>query len=181
MYTKNDEQHWGVVRGSKPDELTHWKYIKRYKKNGKWRYVYNVGTTGDKINGETESPYREYSKLQDMLGYDERDAAAISDVKYRRKQENAMNYNHSQGENSSYSQMKSDRYFKEAERLGKRASEDMQRYYKTPIGKIDRFDDYIDKGRSKVAKALTKFAKRIAPKKESLISKTTTKNSYRKL
>ena len=27
------------------DELMHWKYIKRYKKNGKWRYVYDYTAT----------------------------------------------------------------------------------------------------------------------------------------
>lgn len=31
------------------DELYHFKYIKRYKKNGKWRYVYADRATHDKI------------------------------------------------------------------------------------------------------------------------------------
>lgn len=64
---KNDEQHWGVVRGSKPDELTHWKYIKRYKKNGKWRYVYG----DDKTHRDIKS---------------NRDLAGISDKNYKYEQ-----------------------------------------------------------------------------------------------
>ena len=41
---------WGVARGYRnielaDDELMHWKYIKKYKKNGKWRYVYDYSAT----------------------------------------------------------------------------------------------------------------------------------------
>ena len=87
----------------------HWKYIKKYKKNGKWRYVYNVGTTGNIIDGKIESPYREYTKLQDMLGYDERDAAGIAEVNYRRAMKNADGYNKIQATNPYYyKQAKSD-------------------------------------------------------------------------
>lgn len=31
--------YYGV--SSDPNNLQHWKYIRKYKKNGKWRYVYN--------------------------------------------------------------------------------------------------------------------------------------------
>lgn len=167
-----NKHYYAVVRsGQKNDELKHWKYIRKYKKNGKWRYVYDVGTTGDIINGRKESPYREYSKLQDILGYDERDAAAIADINYRRKEENATYYNHSQSTNQSYSQKKYNRLSKEASAAGKKASEAMERYYKTPIGKIDRIDDVIDSGRKAIANILKKVANRIQPEEEYLPGK----------
>ena len=31
-------------------ELYHWKYLKKYRKNGKWRYVYADKKTHDKID-----------------------------------------------------------------------------------------------------------------------------------
>ena len=45
--------------GQKQNELTHWKYIKREKKNGKWRYYYDR----DSLKAD----------VKDKLGYDERD------------------------------------------------------------------------------------------------------------
>lgn len=47
------------------DELMHWKYIKRERVNGKWRYYY------DKASAKADF---ENSKLGDALGYDERKA-----------------------------------------------------------------------------------------------------------
>lgn len=166
-------QYYAVVRSGQNDEIRHWKYIKKYKKNGKWRYVYNVGSTGNKIDGEKQSPYREYSKLQDMLGYDERDSAAIADINYRRKSENATSYNHSQSKNPFYKQSESNKLYKQADIAQKKASKAIKRYYKTPLGKLDKLDDRIDEGRNIVANALSKLSKRIRPKKESFVGKTT--------
>lgn len=45
--------------GQKYNELTHWKYIKREKKNGKWRYYYDR----DSLKAD----------VKDKLGYDERE------------------------------------------------------------------------------------------------------------
>lgn len=33
--------HVAVVRRSNPDDLQHYKYVKKYKSNGKWVYVYD--------------------------------------------------------------------------------------------------------------------------------------------
>ena len=39
-----------------PDELYHWKYIKKEKdSNGKWRYYYDKGSVGNEINDKTNT------------------------------------------------------------------------------------------------------------------------------
>lgn len=48
-------EKWGIGRGAKrvelaDDELMHWKYIERYKRNGKWVYVYANEDTHKKIH-----------------------------------------------------------------------------------------------------------------------------------
>ena len=168
------DHYYAVIRSKKKnDELQHWKYVKKYKKNGKWRYVYNVGTTGDQINGKMMSPYREYTKFQDVLGFDERDAAGIAEVNYRRADDNARAYNHSQTTNSKYyNQAKSDALYKQAKVSGKIASKAVERYNKTPLGKLDKAARVVDKGREKVANALSKLAEAVKPKERSLLSKT---------
>lgn len=54
-------------RGSGWTKKNH-KYVSRYKKNGKWFYVYKNG--------------KKYNKLQDWLGFDERDAFNKADNDY---------------------------------------------------------------------------------------------------
>ena len=34
-------EYRAIIKSSQKDELTHWKYIKREKKNGKWVYTYD--------------------------------------------------------------------------------------------------------------------------------------------
>ena len=155
----------------KNDELQHWKYVKKYKKNGKWRYVYNVGTTGQRINGELDPSYREYTRLQDLLGYDERDAAAIAEYNYRHAMNNADSYNTLKNP-TYYNQAKSDALYKHAKVAGKIASKAVERYYKTPLGKLDKAVGVVNKGREKVANALSKLSEAVKPKERSLISKT---------
>lgn len=168
-----EEKYYAVVRSGQNDDLTHWKYVKKYKKNGKTRYVYNVGSSGSTINGQKESGLREYSKLQDILGYDERDAAGIAETNYKKAKDKATSYNHGQSKNPNYDQKTSDRYYKSAKDAQKRASKAYERYKKTPLGKLDQMGSTIDAGRSKVSKILTKLAKSIAPKGGSSRIKTT--------
>ena len=164
--------YYAIVRSKKKnDELQHWKYVKKYKKNGKWRYVYNVGTTGQRINGELDPSYREYTRLQDLLGYDERDAAAIAEYNYRHAMNNADSYNTMKNP-TYYNQAKSNANYKQAKVAGKIASKAVERYYKTPLGKLDKAVGVANKGREKVANALSKLSEAVKPKERSLISKT---------
>ena len=56
-------------------ELTHWKYIKREKKNGKWRYTYDK----EKIDKDVNYAKQEASRKTQNLAYDVTDEA----LKYR--------------------------------------------------------------------------------------------------
>ena len=58
--------------GIEEDELTHWKYIKRYKKNGKWYYVYGDDKTHRdiKVNRElAEVSDKNYKYEQDIVNW----------------------------------------------------------------------------------------------------------------
>ena len=54
-YYGNDTENYVLAKCSGSNELIHWKYIKRYKKNGKWRYVYpNKSNDGEKYGTSSE-------------------------------------------------------------------------------------------------------------------------------
>lgn len=130
------------------DELKHWKYIKKKKVNGKWRYYYDV---------------------KDALGYDERARAANAVYKYNKNSHNANAYNKIQGDPTRekwYDQKKSDQMYRVAQNSGKMASYAMNKYYKTPLGKLDRLDDKLDSGRNAVSNLLEKMAKKIRADEE---------------
>ena len=38
-----------IIKRNNDDELMHWKYIRRYKKNGKWVYVYDGAKTNETL------------------------------------------------------------------------------------------------------------------------------------
>ena len=147
-----------AVYKSTSDDVQHWKYIKKVKKNGKWRYYYDV---------------------KDALGYDERGEAGDAVREYNQAKENAKSYNEIQHDPTRvkfYNQSKSDQLFKEADAAGKKASEALKKYYKTPLGKIDRLDDKIDNGRKAISNLFSKLAKKIAPQEE-YITKYSRSNS----
>lgn len=50
------EQYYAVVRTGSNDELKHWKYIKKKKVNGKWRYFYDQGEV-DKYKNQQKQQY----------------------------------------------------------------------------------------------------------------------------
>lgn len=75
-------------------DLMHWKY--KYKKkgpNGKWRYYYDVGPSheNDVNNPENNSNIQGYTKFQDMLGLDEREAAYRWRQQFEKDREAAHN------------------------------------------------------------------------------------------
>lgn len=138
--------------------LMHWKYIKKVKRpNGKWRYYYD----------------RKALK-KDMLskfGYDDKSAAIDAIREYNLAENNAYNYNNIQSDPTRskwYSQDKADALYEDAAAKGRLASKMIQRYYDTPIGKIDKIDDKIDSARNHVADLITKVADLIRPKEELL-------------
>lgn len=57
MKFKMSKQYYAIKRDTPKDSLKHWKYIRREKKNGKWRYYYDDPKkenkkTDDKMSGK---------------------------------------------------------------------------------------------------------------------------------
>lgn len=125
------------------------KYVMKKNKNGKMRYYYNYKSNSIK------------DKVKDALGYDEKYDFANTMLDYNDAQK--YERDHPSGTRKELEQRS-----KATQEAGKRAIEARDKYYKTPIGKLDKFDDVIDKGRKAVAKALNKAAKAITPKEEFL-------------
>ena len=136
-------------------ELKHWKYIKRERVNGKWKYTYATDNRGlDDI-------------LYDKLGYDERRDAiyardwrqhvkdgiteierAISeetDPKAKQNLQNFIDYNLSPT-------------FKDAH---KDAVQKIREYQDTPLYKIENFANKVKNGEGIVNKLLNKILKKV--------------------
>lgn len=154
--------------------LQHWKYIYKKKINGKWRYYYDIGKPGVNVAGGSNKPdgpnsnIKSYSKFEDLLGKDEKDAYARSIIQNTRALED-------QAARPSGTRAELQERYDRVNSTGKAMSEAAARYYKTPIGMLDKLDDYVDKGRKFIAKlftkaGFTKAAKAITPKTEYLDS-----------
>ena len=168
MYYRGDNDWWDF------QSLQHWKYIYKKKINGKWRYYYDIGKPGVNVAGGSNKPdgpnsnIRSYSKLEDILGKDEKDAYARSIIQNRRAKEEAE-------ARPSGTRAELQERSNKVNSTAKAVSEAADRYYKTPIGMLDKLDDKIDAGRKFIANLFTKAAKAITPKEEYLDSL-----SYRK-
>ena len=149
------------------DELMHFKYVKREKVNGKWRYYYTDSKTGES---------------KDILGYDKRDDLLKADHEYKKATRQAELVNKTapwrtpklKSDGSGYEELsESDKrwneetrteidnaYAKQAE-AGKKASDAYAAYKKTPFGKVYQATVQIDKGRAAVGNLLEKAAKRL--------------------
>jgi hypothetical protein len=133
------------------DELQHaFKYIKKKRVNGKWRYYYDI---------------------KDALGYDERSAAGDAVRAYDRAIQNAKGYQKlrtTPGQEKWYDIEKDARLVQEASDAGKRARAAVEKYSKTPLGKLDKLGSKIDAGRAMVSNWLKRMANKIAPKTKSI-------------
>lgn len=66
--------YYAVHRGNTNDEIMHWKYIKKIKKNGKWRYYYDTSELDKYKNNEVETKEKgnktyvtEYKQAHDKI------------------------------------------------------------------------------------------------------------------
>lgn len=130
------------------DELQHWKYIKREKVNGKWRYYYDVGENERREAGNA------LSKVRD----------AASNAGFHKKRYDEIKSKIDSGEyfdkdngNDSILKPYRDNYLKalkdynEAKVQAKKAQEV---YAKTPLSKIENTKAKVDAGKKSVAKFL---------------------------
>ena len=137
------------------DELMHWKYIKKEKVNGKWRYYYNVGDAGyiDGYTGKKPSSIVGYSWLEDKLGYDERERANRANAVYKQADRNSSNREYS-------SSTEHDKTIARVAELGRKAIEANNAYMKTPLGQLEYSKVKIQKAKKKVSSWLRKVFKK---------------------
>lgn len=125
------------------DELMHWKYIKRERKNGKWVYYY------DKESAKRDF---EYSKLGNALGYDEqrrRNAAVSREVSSINALDAAMKRTKRAKTFEEYQKARLDEY--NARIVNAKAHDKYKKadreFRKTPIGKLTTLKEKIDSGK----------------------------------
>ena len=130
--------------GQQKNELTHWKYIKRERgKNGKWKYYYDKDSLRTDINNTANKIKETGSKIEDnvkdKLGYDERDARdrAISENK---KALDNLNKAKRTGEY--------DDALQQLRESNDKALKAIDKYSKTPIGRLDHMQASIKYGLS---------------------------------
>lgn len=163
-----------VVRRNPETELNHadHKYLYKKKVDGKWRYYYEVGNPKSAYaNGGKDSGIKGYSKLQDLLGYDERDAynnARLNANVANEIADEIAELRTNPTESYRYNRDVHKEYIEKGKAYEANVAKNYDSYSKTPLGMIDRIDDKIDAGRNKISDLLKKVAKTVEPKQEEL-------------
>ena len=138
------------------DSLMHWKYIKKERVNGKWRYYYDLGRKLD----SNESLVKGYSKLEDWAGLDERDRV---DHQKKLHDQDMSNYNKFQKEfepgvdDPSFG----DEILAKAAARGREVMHAKAEFMKTPLGKLEQATTTIKKAAKTVSKALNKIGSKL--------------------
>lgn len=156
-----------VVR-RKNDDVQHYKYIKKEKINGKWRYFYDIGEQhGTVMNSYTMKPeapndvtginsnVKSYTKLQDLLGMDEKDRFERTATQVKLKNERLYDLS------DQYRTAKWRVAEKKYEQAGREFTKARNAYMKTPISVLDSAKDAINKGKKAVAGMLRKLANKL--------------------
>lgn len=117
------------------DEMYHWKYIKRVKKNGKWRYYYNKGQLkkdlGVDAKSELQTAKNELEFRQGVQKHIENkmeNPTALDVHNYGGSKLDYMNYMAKQQMDHKYKVAAAEREVRGA----------LQKYERTPLGKLEK-------------------------------------------
>lgn len=129
--------YYAITKSDPSAELTHWKYIKREKVNGKWRYQYDK------------------EKLKDDLGFDEledyNEAKQIHETGLQVYKETSKR--EGDGVLESLVKAAANSYAKSTlDYTGKKYLESRSKLMKTPIGKLVAAKETIEKGANAISK-----------------------------
>lgn len=123
-----------VTRKTTDDELYHWKYIKKVKKNGKWRYYYDMDELKDDLGYDELERVNIYKEMLDKADLRKRVAKSnlgdLDDIPKRTLTQNIKFYSEKA---STYSRAKKT-YAKAEQRYEKSLKE----FYKTPLGRVTK-------------------------------------------
>lgn len=153
-----EPNYYGVQKSDIQSSLQHFKYIKRVKKNGKWKYYY-----------DTDSLKRD---VKDVMGYDEKERMDIAlktkekaEEDFRKAAKNAEMYedevisNIEDGKNlNKYSKPYWDTLEKALD-AGEAYAKAQKEFNQTPLGAIKNVGGALDKAKNVVEKMLSKKKK----------------------
>lgn len=138
----------GTVKTPDNDYLQHWKYIKRERVNGTWRYWYDYGKDAKREAGNAQS------KLRDAANNAGFHAKRYNEVKS--KVESGEYFDKDKGNDSIIKPYRDDyaKALSEYEDAKVRAYNAQAAYAKTPLSKIENAKAKVDAGKKAVAKFL---------------------------
>lgn len=150
---------WEYNYTPRPDELYHWKYIKRYKKNGKWRYVYDKKKLKEDLGYGARDNYKALKQESDLARLKTTAArvnvmSAVSRLKPTKNPGASRQAKYYREAMNEYKKL-SDQY----ERAEYRTELALQTYYKTPMGRIQQVKDIGKKIADKILSILPKKKK----------------------
>ena len=163
----NELFHSSVYYGKDfSDGLHHYKYVKRYKKNGKWRYIYDYMLTGKGYKREAEeASKRKISKSNEAFNYSQKAASSPN---------KPLNYGNSVRRRKYYS-AKADAAKAAANRQEDKYYNATDNYYNKSLAGISK--KTISRGRNMVAKILADLANKVSD--NSYASKYKSFDSYK--
>lgn len=125
-------------------ELYHWKYIKRERVNGKWRYTYPSSSKRNSIGSAKKS----YNWIEDKLGIDEYDRY-VAAGKAKSQAKLALSKSHQATTFSETMKSYKSAYTKYA-KAGEEYVKAKKEFYNTPYGKLKKFGNSVKRGMKKV-------------------------------
>ena len=162
--------YYAIHKTKKNDELTHWKYIKKAKINGKWRYYYD--TKDNKLTTlQNKSAEADYKYQQ---GFDQYYKNYLDEELKYVKNSKIREALRKQYENSLRKKVGVDDIYRNYDPIGKRQNlqaEDAYRAYqnraKSIGGKVDKF---MARNGYKIAKSLNKAGDAIEKGKKKVLN-----------
>ena len=138
------EKHYAIKRTGSNNELTHWKYIKKVKKNGKWKYYYDKESLKNDV--------------KDKLGYDEAERLEELDNKLVEakkasekardefnKKADAYYQNSITKEQFDEAESKKNKVYEEEDKILEARIKAHDEFMSTPIGKLSVINKKIQK------------------------------------
>ena len=141
------------TRVLRDDELMHYKYIRKEKKNGKWVYYYDIGEASyiDGYTGKKPSRIKGYTKMQDVMGLDERDRyyRTAYAVERARPKPGLVSESQYVADNARF--VKAGAEFTKAKKA----------YMKTPLGQLEKASNTIKKAKKAIGRWFMKIGTKL--------------------
>lgn len=167
-----------VVRRTGQDELQHWKYVKREKVNGKWKYYYNwdeLKKDAKNALGVNAKQNMNAAKTYYKNAQNKSTDAYKKVVSTNKKYNNIPNKKSLAAWEANKKADKAMNAYREsitnAANRGREYLEAKNAYMKTPLGKLDQAKADIKSGYNKAKKSVSKFLSNLPGKAKNAVDK----------